>query len=342
MAEVETVLVTGCAGFIGMHLTRGLLAEGFRVVGVDNLNDYYDVQLKIARLRELRFNVEGDEDSSMNTDSGLTPFVFVKQDIAEVEVMSRIIKNYNVSQVFHLAAQAGVRYSIDNPQAYIDSNVVGTTSLLQACRMHRVEHVYLASSSSVYGAITETPFREDMTCDTPLSIYAATKASTELIAHAYSKLFQLKVTALRFFTVYGPWDRPDMALHKFVERIRKGKQIDVYNNGDMQRDFTYVEDLVRMVLRLSVASTADNDKLYQVFNVGSGNPVSLSKFIGEIQKALDREALIRYLPMQPGDLKQTYADMTKLTATIGSLPKTKLDFGIAEAVRWHSEYYGQV
>lgn len=338
MGQPQTVLVTGCAGFIGMHLSSGLLRSGFRVIGLDNLNEYYDPCLKLSRLEQLGFKQRNFVKGELNwTES--EGFGFVQADVKNEELVARILAQHGVSLVFHLAAQAGVRYSIEKPQDYMDANVVGTTALLQACRQHRVDHVYLASSSSVYGALTDIPFREDMNCNVPLSIYAASKAATELIAHAYSQLFQMNVTALRFFTVYGAWDRPDMALHKFVDCISKGKEIEVFNHGEMERDFTYVEDLVEMVLKLVRSSNADRESGFEVFNVGSGNPISLKDYIHGIELAIGKKALKRNMPMQPGDLKRTYADVTKLSHVIGELPKTALMDGMGKAVEWNLAYY---
>ncbi len=339
MAEVETVLVTGCAGFIGMHLTKGLLKSGFRVVGLDNLNDYYDPGLKRDRLDQLGVNVSAVAESDLFWAGSGRKFGFVLGDIRNEELLTSILRDHSINTVFHLAAQAGVRYSIEKPYEYVSNNITGTTALLQACRNVPVKHLFLASSSSVYGAITKVPFREDMNCNSPMSVYAASKSSAELIAHTYSKLFNMNITALRFFTVYGSWDRPDMALHRFVKRILAGEPIEVYNHGKMERDFTYVADLVSALLKLVHLHSQMNPKGFSILNVGSGNPVSLGTFVNHIEKALGRTAEKQLLPMQAGDLLRTYADTSKLSAIIGEMPRTELSEGIGAAVSWHLNYY---
>jgi UDP-glucuronate 4-epimerase len=332
------ILVTGAAGFIGSTTTLRLLARGDEVVGLDNLNDYYDVKLKQDRLARL------------------TPherFRFVKLDVADKAGMEQIFAEERFDRVIHLAAQAGVRYSLKNPAAYVDSNVVGFMNILEGCRHSGVQHLVYASSSSVYGGNTKMPFSEHDSVDHPVSMYAATKKANELMAHTYSHLFGLPTTGLRFFTVYGPWGRPDMALFLFTKAILEGRPIDVFNHGRMQRDFTYVDDIVEGVIRVmdrvatpnpdyrpETADPATSSAPYRVFNIGNHNPVPLLDFIGCIEDALGRKAEKNLLPLQDGDVPATYADVNALTAWTGFAPATDIRTGIGRFVEWYRGYYG--
>ncbi len=332
------ILVTGAAGFIGFHTARALLDRGDQVVGLDNLNDYYDVTLKEARLAQLE---------------GRNGFNFAKNDLADRTAMEDLFAREKFDRVIHLAAQAGVRYSIENPHAYVSSNLTGFMNILEGCRHNGVEHLVYASSSSVYGANTAKPFSIHQNVDHPLSLYAATKKSNELMAHTYAHLYELPVTGLRFFTVYGPWGRPDMALFLFTRKILAGEPIDVFNNGEHARDFTYIDDivegLVRSVDRVAVtnedwngASPDPGTSLgpYRLYNIGNNDPVQLMDYIACIEKALGMKAEKKFLPLQPGDVPETYADIDDLRRDIGYQPATKLEDGIAKFVEWYREYYG--
>ncbi len=335
---MRTVLVTGIAGFIGFHLAKLLQSEpDTQVIGIDNLNDYYSVQLKLDRLDQLK---------------QLSNVSFHKVDLADRVAMERLFREHHFDRVVHLAAQAGVRYSLENPQAYIDANIVGTMNILEGCRHHKVAHLVYASSSSVYGSNTAQPFSVHQNVDHPISLYAASKKANELMAHTYSHLFRLPTTGLRFFTVYGPWGRPDMALFKFTKAILEGKPIDVYNHGNMQRDFTYVDDIVKAVAAVTEAiaepnvawdsnspDPATSNAPYRVYNIGNNNPVSLNEFIAAIEKALGMKAQKNMLPMQPGDVASTYADVDDLREAVGFAPSTSIDEGIQRFVEWYREYY---
>lgn len=332
------VLVTGAAGFIGFHTAKRLLSHGDEVLGVDNLNDYYDVRLKEDRLAQL---------------ISLPGFTFVRADIGHKDSMQEIFSDYTPNRVIHLAAQAGVRYSLVNPYAYVDSNLVGFVNILECCRHNDVEHLVYASSSSVYGANTKLPFSVDDNVDHPVSLYAATKKANELMAHTYSHLFGLPTTGLRFFTVYGPWGRPDMALFLFTRSILEGKSIDVFNYGNMKRDFTYIDDIVEGVVRVlyrvpepdpswdaETGSPASSKAPYRVYNIGNNKPVDLMYFIETLEKCLGKEAKKNLLPMQPGDVPATYADVDALVRDVGFRPDTPIEVGIARFVDWYRGYYG--
>ena len=331
------VLVTGAAGFIGSNVSLRLLARGDEVVGLDNLNDYYSVQLKRDRLARLQ---------------GQAKFRFVKLDVADREGMAALFAAEKFDRVVHLAAQAGVRYSIQNPHAYVDSNLVGFINILEGCRHHAVQHLTYASSSSVYGGNTRMPFSEHDSVDHPVSMYAATKKANELMAHTYSHLFGLPTTGLRFFTVYGPWGRPDMALFLFTKAILEGRPIDVYNHGRMQRDFTYVDDIVEGVVRVldrvaapdpayraEAPDPGTSNAPYRVFNIGNHQPVPLLEFIGCIEEALGREAQKNLLPLQDGDVPATHADVDALRDWVGFSPATDVRSGIQRFVAWYRSYY---
>ena len=332
------VLVTGAAGFIGMHTSERLLARGDEVVGLDNLNDYYDPQLKRDRLARIEPHPN---------------FRFVKMDVADRAGIEALFAAEKFDRVIHLAAQAGVRYSLENPHAYIDSNVAGFMNILEGCRHNKVAHLAYASSSSVYGGNTKMPFSEHDSVDHPISMYAATKKANELMAHTYSHLFGLPTTGLRFFTVYGPWGRPDMALFLFTKAILDGKPINVFNHGKMQRDFTYVDDIVEGVIRV-VDHTAEPDAgfnssqpdpgrsaaPFRVFNIGNNNPVMLMDFIAAIEKSLGREAEKNFMPLQDGDVPETYANTDELNAWTGFVPATSVTDGVGRFVDWYRRYYG--
>jgi UDP-glucuronate 4-epimerase len=331
------VMVTGAAGFIGMHVAERLLARGDEVIGVDNLNDYYDVSLKEARLDRI---------------SGHSAFRFVRADVADRVAMPELFAREKPQRVVHLAAQAGVRYSLSHPHAYIDSNVSGFTNVLEGCRHNGVEHLAFASSSSVYGGNVNLPFSERESVDHPISLYAATKKANELMAHTYSHLYGLPCSGMRFFTVYGPWGRPDMALFLFTKNIIAGEPIDVFNNGRMQRDFTYIGDIVESVIRvLDRAPTADPafDRKhphparswapFRVLNVGNHSPVELMTFIHSLEAALGKMAQLRLMPMQAGDVPSTSANTTALLELTGFAPMTTVEQGIGQFVEWYREYY---
>ncbi len=332
------ILVTGAAGFIGFHTVRRLLDRGDQVIGLDNLNDYYDVSLKEARLAQLE---------------GRNGFHFVKADLADRNAVESLFADERPERVVHLAAQAGVRYSLENPRAYINSNVVGMLNILEGCRHNGVEHLVYASSSSVYGANTNMPFSVHQNVDHPLSLYAATKKSNELMAHTYAHLYGLPVTGLRFFTVYGPWGRPDMALFLFTKNILAGEPIDVFNNGHHARDFTYIDDIVNgIVLSLDKIATPNTEWSgdapdpgtsagpYRLYNIGNNNPVQLMQFIECIEKQLGREAEKNFLPLQPGDVPETYANIDDIAEDLGYRADTSLDVGISNFMDWYRDYYG--
>ena len=332
------ILLTGAAGFIGMTTALRLLARGDDVVGLDNLNDYYDVNLKQSRLNRLVNHAK---------------FRFVKMDVGDRVGMETVFATEKFDHVIHLAAQAGVRYSLQNPRAYVDSNVVGFINILEGCRHGGVKHLVYASSSSVYGGNTKMPFSEHDSVDHPISLYAATKKTNELMAHTYSHLFGLPTTGLRFFTVYGPWGRPDMALFLFTKAILEGRTIDVFNHGNMLRDFTFVDDIVEGVVRVldrvatanpaydaNIADPATSNAPYRVFNIGNNNPVPLLEFIGCIEDALGKKAEKRLLPLQDGDVPATYANTDALNDWVGFVPGTTVRDGIARFVGWYRGYYG--
>ncbi|NLV24666.1 MAG: NAD-dependent epimerase [Deltaproteobacteria bacterium] len=334
----QKILVTGAAGFIGFHLAKRLIGDGHEVAGLDNLNDYYDVNLKKNRLALL-------ED--------LPGFRFHKLDLADRAGIAALFAREGFELVAHLAAQAGVRYSLTNPHAYVDSNLVGFMNILEACRHHQVRHLTYASSSSVYGANTRMPFSIHHNVDHPVSLYAATKKANELMAHTYSHLYGLATTGLRFFTVYGPWGRPDMALFLFTDAILKGRPIEVYNHGRMQRDFTYIDDIIEGVVRVLFRTAAANPEWdgaapdpgtskapYRLYNIGNNNPVELMDLIAVLEQKLGRSAEKIMLPLQPGDVPATYADVDDLIRDVGFKPATPIGTGISRFVDWYRSYFG--
>lgn len=331
-----TILVTGAAGFIGSHVCEYLLNRGDKVVGIDNMNNYYDVNLKQSRLNKITHD----------------NFAFMQLDIADKDSIDELFKKYNIRKVVNLAAQAGVRYSIENPWSYLNSNLTGFLSIIEACRHNKVEHLVYASSSSVYGANTNLPFRVEDNVDHPLSLYAATKKSNELMAHCYSNLYQLPTTGLRFFTVYGPWGRPDMALFLFTKNILAKKPIQVFNHGNHTRDFTYIDDIVKGIVRVldniptvnpnydfSQSNPAASSAPYRVYNIGNDNPVKLMDYIKAIENALGMKAEMELLPLQKGDVPDTQADVSKLVADVGFKPSTSVQDGINQFIKWYRDYY---
>ncbi len=322
----KVYLITGGAGFIGFHLSKSLLAKGARVIGFDNLNDYYDVQLKKDRLAVLK--EYGD-------------YTFIKGDLSDRSDVFRLFQEYAPQVVVNLGAQAGVRYSIDNPTAYMQSNMMGFFHILEGCRYFPVEHLVYASSSSVYGGNEKVPFSTEDKVDGPVSLYAATKKSNELMAHAYSKLYHIPATGLRFFTVYGPYGRPDMAYYKFTQKILAGEPIQVYNRGDMYRDFTYIDDIVKGVENILCNPPVQNAQgvSYKLYNIGNNKPEKLMDYIETLEKCLGRTAKKEYLPMQPGDVYQTYADVTDLMRDYDFKPDTTIEEGLTKFVEWYLAYY---
>lgn len=320
------ILVTGVAGFIGYHLATKLLTQGNQVYGVDNLNDYYDVSLKQARLQQILPH---------------SNFTFDYLDISDRTLVAELFAANDFDVVVHLAAQAGVRYSLQNPHAYVDSNLVGFTNILEGCRHNSIKHLIFASSSSVYGANTKVPFAVSDNVDRPISLYAATKKANELMAHAYSHLYQIPITGLRFFTVYGAWGRPDMAYFKFVQAIAQDRPIDVYNFGKMKRDFTYIDDVIEAVTRIITKKplTLNQQPPYKIYNLGNNQPVELNEFIATIETIMGKSAQKNLLPMQPGDVVSTYADIQELITDFDFQPSTSIALGLEKFVSWYQEYY---
>jgi len=346
------ILVTGAAGFIGFHLVSALIGRGDTVVGIDNINDYYDISLKHGRLLEHGVNIADIEYGRRAESSKFPGYCFIKLDISDREGVTELFKREKFDAVCNLAAQAGVRYSITNPFAYVDSNINGFINILEAARHNPVNHLVYASSSSVYGLNELMPFSTAHNVDHPISLYAASKKANELMAHTYSHLYNVPTTGLRFFTVYGPWGRPDMAYFKFTKAILENKAIDVYNFGDLKRDFTYIDDIVSAVTKVIGRPPAGNASWdgkapdpssgrapYKIYNIGNNSPVRLLDFIGEIEKSLGREAVKNMLPMQEGDVHATWADVDELSADFGFKPDTKLSEGIKKFVQWYLEFY---
>jgi len=334
------ILVTGAAGFIGFHLCKKLLERGDEVVGIDNLNDYYDVNLKYARLENLGINRESENWYKRLVSTDSPEFSFVRMNLEDKDQLFQLFKEENFDNVCNLAAQAGVRYSIENPQAYVSSNIVGFVNILEACRYNDIKHLVYASSSSVYGSNKKMPLSTSDSVDNPISLYAATKKSNELMAHTYSHLFQLPTTGLRFFTVYGPWGRPDMALFLFASGILKEKPINVFNNGNMVRDFTYVGDIIEGVIRVIdhpqlIDNGENSSPPYKVYNIGNSSPVPLLDYINAIERNLGKKAILNLMPMQPGDVPRTEADVSDLEQDLNYKPNTTVDEGISKFAAWY-------
>ena len=336
------ILVTGAAGFIGFHVSKILLSKGHEVVGLDNINDYYDVNLKFARLNEL--GIDKNDASKFNSlcKNKTSDFTFVRMNLEDREELPKLFKSEKFDIVCNLAAQAGVRYSIENPETYIDSNLVGFLNILECCRHNHIKHLVYASSSSVYGLNKKIPFSTEDNVDHPISLYAATKKSNELMAHTYSHLFKIPTTGLRFFTVYGPWGRPDMAMFLFTDAIINDRPIKVFNHGNMERDFTYIDDIVEGVVRIiekSPSKRIDNNQFYKVYNIGNNNSVKLIDFIKEIEVNLDKVAIKQMLPMQPGDVEQTWANVDELIKDYDYRPNTSIKDGVKSFIDWFKNYY---
>nr|WP_299036250.1 NAD-dependent epimerase [uncultured Tenacibaculum sp.] len=333
------ILVTGAAGFIGYHLSERLLALGHTVVGIDNINDYYDINLKYARLKELGIDRENAEVFYQQTISSTNEnFKFIRLNLEDKEELFKLFTAEKFEVVCNLAAQAGVRYSIENPNAYIQSNIVGFLNILECCRHHEIKHLVYASSSSVYGANKKVPFSEEDSVDNPVSLYAATKKSNELMAHTYSHLYKIPTTGLRFFTVYGPWGRPDMAPILFADAISNNRPIKVFNNGDMERDFTYIDDIVEGVKRV-IEKSVENRELYKIYNIGNNDSVKLLDFIIQMEMSLGKEATKEMLPMQMGDVKRTWANVDGLINDYEYKPQVKVAEGVRRFVQWYQEYH---
>ena len=349
---MKTILVTGTAGFIGFHLTKRLSDEGYKVIGLDNINDYYSTDLKYDRLKELGFLKESLTDDELIESTSKENLFFIKTDLENKSTIDSLFENEDLDYVINLAAQAGVRYSLKDPYRYIDSNITGFLNLLEAARHHSLEHMIYASSSSVYGANTNMPFSTSDNVDHPMSLYAATKKSNELMAHTYSNLYDIPTTGLRFFTVYGPWGRPDMALFLFTKAMLNDEPIKVFNHGDMERDFTYIDDIVEGIVRLIPKAPNPNDEWdgddpdpatsfapYRIFNIGNSSPIKLMDFIGEIEKQLGKEAEKNMMPMQPGDVPKTWADVEDLFEYIDFKPQVGIDEGVKNFIDWYKDYY---
>lgn len=335
------VLITGTAGFIGFHLTKRLLEENFEIVGLDNINDYYDVKLKKDRLKET--GIDEISEDNLTTSSSNSNYRFIKTDLGNKEVVEQLFESEQFDIVINLAAQAGVRYSLENPHSYIESNIVGFLNILEGCRHTNVSHLLYASSSSVYGSNKEMPFKTSDNVDHPVSLYAASKKSDELMAHAYSNLYGIPTTGLRFFTVYGPWGRPDMALFLFTKAMLEGHPIKVFNHGNMARDFTYVDDIVegmkRLILKAPSESSGQLTAPYQLFNIGYGSPVNLMDFINEIEENLGIEAEKNMMDIQPGDVPKTWADVEPLNNLTGFRPQVTVKEGVKKFINWYKKYY---
>lgn len=335
---MEKILVTGAAGFIGFHTSKKLIDLGYEVIGLDNINDYYDINLKYDRLNELGINKNEAEIENNLVQSTIYPtFKFIRLNLEHREHLPALFNNQKFDSVINLAAQAGVRYSLENPMAYVDSNIVGFVNILECCRYNKIKHLVYASSSSVYGENDKIPFGEKDQVDHPVSLYAATKKANELMAHTYSHLYQLPTSGLRFFTVYGPWGRPDMAPMLFADAMTKNQSIKVFNNGQMSRDFTYIDDIVEGII-ITLQNPNSKDKGYQLFNIGNGAPVSLLHFIECMEQSLELTADKNMMPMQLGDVPRTWADTTQLNA-LGYQSSTPIEKGVEQFVHWFKKYY---
>lgn len=337
---MKRILITGAAGFIGFHLCETLIKQGVFVFGLDNINSYYDINLKYSRLKQL--GIEKEKASTYNevVESTLyDSFQFVKMDLQDRNELPKLFEKHQFTHVINLAAQAGVRYSIENPSIYIDSNVVGFSNIIECAKNHNIEHFIYASSSSVYGLTENIPFSTSQNVDSPVSLYAATKKSNELMAHTYSHLFKMKTTGLRFFTVYGPWGRPDMAMFLFTNAIVKGEEIKVFNNGDLERDFTYIKDIVNGLMLVLESEVKHREEFYKLYNIGNNKSVKLLDFIKEIEQNLGKEGKKQLLPMQPGDVKKTWANIDEMISDYKYNPNTSIKEGVSEFVKWYKSYY---
>lgn len=336
------ILVTGAAGFIGFHLSRSLLHKGYTVYGIDNINDYYDVNLKYARLNELGVSRQDSIEYYKKCSSkSYQEFKFMRINLEDKKELTELFENEKFDIVCNLAAQAGVRYSIENPDAYIQSNIVGFLNVLECSRYNNIKHLVYASSSSVYGANKKIPFEISDNVDQPVSLYAATKKSNELMAHTYSHLYNIPTTGLRFFTVYGPWGRPDMAPILFAEAMSNNRAINVFNNGEMERDFTYIDDIIEGVIRVMIKppKTIDSEAPNVIHNIGNGNPIKLMNFISIMEEHIGFKAIKEFMPMQPGDVKRTWADTSSLEKSVGYKPQTSVEVGVRKFVNWFKKYY---
>jgi len=346
------ILITGAAGFIGLHLAIRLVRDGHQVIGLDNINSYYDPNLKLKRLQVMGIQLNDNEDNQYISSTLHSNYAFIKADLKDSATVLRLFQTENFDAVCNLAAQAGVRYSLENPNAYLDSNIAGFLNILEGARHNPLTHLVFASSSSVYGLNSAMPLSTHQSSEHPISLYAVTKKSNELMAHCYSHLFNIPVTGLRFFTVYGPWGRPDMALFKFTKAIIEDQPIDIYNHGDMMRDFTYVDDIVEGIVRVIAHPPVTNTNWsalspdpsgssapYKIYNIGNSSPVKLMDYVKAIEKALEKEAVKNYLPLQPGDVLETFADMKPLENDLGYQPDTQLQEGIDNFINWYTEYY---
>jgi UDP-glucuronate 4-epimerase len=345
---MSKILVTGSAGFIGSHLSELLLKNGFDIIGLDNINDYYDVNLKFGRLKKVGIPQNSIEYNELITSKAHNNYKFIKLNLEDRENLNKLFEKEKFDVVVNLAAQAGVRYSIENPMAYIDSNIIGFTNILEACRHNSIKNLVYASSSSVYGLNKEMPFSTNDNVDHPISLYAASKKSNELMAHTYSYLYNLPTTGLRFFTVYGPWGRPDMALFIFTKAILEGKPIQVYNYGNMQRDFTYIDDIVQGILKVienppkgkqTTEKASESVAPYKIYNIGNSAPVKLMDFIEAIEKNLKITAQKEMLPLQAGDVEKTYADVTGLMEDFNYKPETDIELGVNNFIKWYKSFY---
>ncbi len=338
----KTILITGAAGFIGFHVSKVLLERGHKVIGLDNINDYYDVNLKLARLEVLGIDRNEALQELNFTSSTIygTRMIFVRMNLEDRNALPKLFEAYKIDVVCNLAAQAGVRYSLENPEAYADSNVTGFLNVLECCRNFKIPKLVYASSSSIYGNSDAVPFEETAHVDHPVSLYAATKKANELMAHAYSHLYGFETIGLRFFTVYGPWGRPDMEMFLFTEAIINNQPLKVFNNGDLSRDFTYIDDIVSGVIA-TLLDTSENTSPYKLYNIGNSQPVQLLEYIEAIETALNKKAIKQMMPMQPGDVKQTYANVNLLKKDFNYQPKTEVKQGILSFVEWYKEFYGK-
>lgn len=333
---MSRILITGIAGFIGYSLAKKLASTTYDIVGIDNLNEYYDLELKLNRLRDLDLHHETSQEGAVKSEK-YSNITFIQADISDVDSLENIFKAYNFTHIVHLAAQAGIRYSFENPQTYIQTNIVGTFNIFEMGRKYGIEHLIYASSSSVYGDNDAEILSTDMQCESPKNIYAVSKKSNELMAYSYASLYDMKITGLRFFTVYGPWGRPDMAPMLFADAITRNKPIKLFNNGDMYRDFTYIDDIVEGIVLVVNQQPSEN---YNILNIGNAAPVNMKKFVTIMEKKFHKKANIEYLPMQKGEVHKTYADVSQMKSLFNFSPNTDIEEGIDKFVSWYCDYYG--